>query len=103
MRLPSCCSRAGWLVPHEIRVGLSRPDATIPAAVLTFFMALPFLVESTPRAYRLKAGNADFPISTSFGTFPSAPPTRRESNWIAHWYASDLSRNINLWGALGGF
>jgi hypothetical protein len=33
-------------------------------------MALPFLVDSTPRAYRLKAGNADLSISTSFGTFP---------------------------------
>jgi hypothetical protein len=33
-------------------------------------MALPFFVDSTPRAYRLKAGNADLPISTSFGTFP---------------------------------
>jgi len=27
-------------------------------------------VDSTPRAYRLKAGNADLPISTSLGTFP---------------------------------
>jgi hypothetical protein len=33
-------------------------------------------VDSTPRAYRLKAGNAGLPISTSYGTFPgqvSAP------------------------------
>jgi hypothetical protein len=34
-------------------------------------MALPFFVDSTPRAYRLKAGNADPPISTSAGTSPS--------------------------------
>jgi len=27
-------------------------------------------VESSPRAYRLKAGNAAPPISTSIGTFP---------------------------------
>jgi hypothetical protein len=33
-------------------------------------MALPFLVDSTPRAYRLKAGNADLPFSTRYGTFP---------------------------------
>jgi hypothetical protein len=40
-------------------------------------MALPFLVDSTPRAYWLKAGNADFPISTIFGTFPFAPRLAR--------------------------
>jgi hypothetical protein len=27
-------------------------------------------VDSTPRAYRLKAGNAGLRISTSYGTFP---------------------------------
>jgi hypothetical protein len=35
-------------------------------------MALPFLVDSIPRAYWLQAGNADFSISTSFGTFPDS-------------------------------
>ena len=50
---------------------LSMPDAAIPADVLFFFMALPFFADSTPRAYRLKAGNADLPISTRCGTFPS--------------------------------
>jgi hypothetical protein len=34
-------------------------------------MALPFLVESTPGAYGLKAGNAALPISTDYGTIPS--------------------------------
>jgi hypothetical protein len=33
-------------------------------------MALPFFVDQTPRAYRLKAGNADLPISTADGTSP---------------------------------
>ena len=46
------------------------PGATSPADMLSFFMALPFFVDPTPRAYRLKAGDADLPISTSFGTFP---------------------------------
>jgi hypothetical protein len=46
------------------------PGATSLADMLSFFMALPFFADSTPRAYRLKAGNADIPISTSFGTFP---------------------------------
>ena len=52
----------------------SRPDATIPADVLSLFMALPFLMDSTPRAYRLKAGNAAPPISTADGTFPPQLP-----------------------------
>jgi hypothetical protein len=37
------------------------------------FMALLSFVDSTPRAYRLKASNAAPPISTSPGTFPSGP------------------------------
>ena len=49
---------------------ISSPDATILAGVLFLLMALPFLVESTPRAYGLKAGNADLSISTAYGTFP---------------------------------
>jgi len=46
--------------------------AVAPAAgvVVVLFMALPFFVESAPRAYRLKAGNADPPISTFLGTSP---------------------------------
>ena len=37
----------------------SRPDATSSTDMLSLFMALPFLVESTPQAYGLKAGDAD--------------------------------------------
>jgi hypothetical protein len=47
-----------------------RANATIPAAMLSFFMALLSSPDSTPRAYRLKAGNAGLPISTSYETFP---------------------------------
>jgi hypothetical protein len=36
--------------------------------VVNLFMALLSSVESAPRAYRLKASNAAFPISTSIGT-----------------------------------
>jgi hypothetical protein len=39
--------------------------------VVGLFMALLSFVESAPRAYRLKAGNAAPPISTSIGTIPS--------------------------------
>jgi hypothetical protein len=45
--------------------------------MLLSFMALPFLVESAPRAYRLKAGNADLAISTDYGTFPCL-----RSDWL---------------------
>ena len=38
--------------------------------VIGLFMALLSFVESAPRAYRLKAGNAAPPISTSIGTIP---------------------------------
>jgi hypothetical protein len=44
--------------------------------VLVLFMALPFFVESAPRAYRLKAGNADLPyfnIDRDIPAFRSRP------------------------------
>src|SRR5712691_6359377 len=53
------------------------PTAPIPVGgeaidvVLTFFMALLSFVDSTPRAYRLKASNAAPPISTFAGAIPS--------------------------------
>src|SRR5271170_6808266 len=40
------------------------------AAVVGSFMALLSFVDSAPRAYRLKVGNACPPISTSTGTSP---------------------------------
>jgi hypothetical protein len=44
-----------------------------------FLMALPSFVESAPRAYRLKAGNAALPISTLPGTFPVAAAATDET------------------------
>jgi|SRR5450830_383697 hypothetical protein len=41
--------------------------------VLTFFMALLSFVDSTPRAYRLKASNAAPPISTFAGAISPMP------------------------------
>jgi hypothetical protein len=68
--------RFGHLEASPRSHAVSKPDATIPLGVLTFFMALPFLVDSTPRAYRLNAGNADLPNSTRYGTFPVATNIR---------------------------
>src|SRR3981081_1025661 len=52
------------------------PTAPIPVrgeavnGVVAFFMALLPFVDSTPRAYRLKASNAAPPISTFAGAIP---------------------------------
>jgi hypothetical protein len=61
------------------------PDAAIPADVLFLFMALPFFADSTPRAYRFKADNADLPISTRCGTFPSK--TWKEFHPTVDWHS----------------
>lgn len=57
--------------------GIPRVDlpANLQAALeggnlLSFFHGVAFPVDSTPRAYRLKVGNADLPISTSSGAIP---------------------------------
>jgi len=59
-------------------------------------MALPFLVESTPRAYGLKAGNADLSISTDYGTFPHRRaerviPQKLDAVFLRRLRGSDLS------------
>jgi len=46
---------------------------TTAADVVGSFMALLSFVDSAPRAYRLKVGNACPPISTSNGTSPGNP------------------------------
>jgi len=55
-------------------------------------MALPFLVESTPRAYGLKAGNAALPISTAYGTFPrfTSPSDDAHNSSVASIDAPDI-------------
>lgn len=59
------------LAPTASQASVTRAVAAAAAErVLFVFMALPFFVDQTPRAYRLKAGNADLPISTADGTSP---------------------------------
>jgi hypothetical protein len=43
-------------------------------------MALPFFVESAPRAYRLKAGNADLPY---FNIDRDIPPDRWQAPYLS--------------------
>jgi hypothetical protein len=44
--------------------------------VVILVMALLSFADSTPRAYRLKVGNASFPNSTETGAIPSIAPSR---------------------------
>ena len=53
---------------------VSMPDATIPDGMLSFFMALPSFVVSTPRAYKLKAGNADLRYFNMLRDIPKRRP-----------------------------
>jgi hypothetical protein len=62
----------------ETRSDLLQASSTIAtgmtaAIVVNSFMALLSSVDSAPRAYRLKVGNACPPISTSTGTSPNPP------------------------------
>src|ERR1700722_19044531 len=63
----------------EIFESASSLSALVGMAVIVvvWFMALLSFVESAPRAYWLKAGNAASPISTSSGTIPRAVAQRR--------------------------
>ena len=58
------------LAPTASLASETRAVAFTAERVLVVFMALPFSVDSTPRAYTLKAGSADFPISTRGRTSP---------------------------------
>src|SRR6188472_2400787 len=51
-----------------LRLGTSASDEGVVLVV----MALLSLADSTPRAYRLKVGNASFPSSTTTGASPAA-------------------------------
>jgi len=67
--------KATWallIVQTQSQASVTKTVAFTAERVLFVFMALPFSVDSTLRAYRLKAGNADFPISTEMGTSPFA-------------------------------
>src|ERR1041385_4014384 len=67
--MPAVRPNRSTLAPRS-RQAASTPDATVAAGVISIFMALLSFVDSAPRAYRLKAGNADPPISTMGGTSP---------------------------------
>src|SRR5882724_1843105 len=58
------------LAPTSCQAPSTIAAGSMAADVVNFFMALLSFVDSAPRAYRLKAGNACSPFSTSIGTSP---------------------------------
>src|SRR5690349_24718471 len=67
--MPAVRQNRSKLAPIS-RQASSTPAATAVAGVISLFMALLSFVDSPPRAYGLKAGNAGPPISTMGGTSP---------------------------------
>ena len=53
-------------MPSRLKAGTSVNDE----GVVILVMALLSFADSTPRAYRLKVGNASFPNSTETGAIP---------------------------------
>src|SRR5690349_16261631 len=71
LAMPAVRQNRSKLAPISRQASFT-PDATAAAGVISLLMALLSFVDSAPRAYRLKAGNADPPISTMGGTSPIA-------------------------------
>src|SRR5260221_5031550 len=73
--MPAVRQKRSKLAPTSCQASSTIATGTTAAGVVVSLMALLSFVESAPRAYRLKVGNACPPISTSTGTSPrwSAP------------------------------
>src|SRR5271155_5589317 len=68
--MPAVRQKRSKLAPTSCQASSMVATGTT-AAVVGSFMALLSFVDSAPRAYRLKVGNACPPISTSTGTSPA--------------------------------
>src|SRR5271155_4119896 len=68
--MPIIRQKRSKLAPTACQAPSTNAVASGTGGVIILFMALPFFRDSAPRAYRLKAGNADPPISTFSGTSP---------------------------------
>src|SRR5271163_3416834 len=69
--MPAVRQKRSKLAPTSCQASSMVATGTTAADVVGSFMALLSFVDSAPRAYRLKVGNACPPISTSNGTSPS--------------------------------
>src|SRR5208337_459664 len=74
--MPAVRQKRSKLAPTSCQASSMVATGTTAADVVGSFMALLSFVDSAPRAYRLKVGNACPPISTSNGTSP------RDWSWI---------------------
>jgi hypothetical protein len=72
---------------RDFRSGAYTTSGVPDGVSLLLSIALPSFVDSIARAYRLKAGNAAWKVSTTAGTTPMG---RRESD------APDVERNQDL-------
>src|SRR5271156_3308534 len=68
--MPAVRQKRSKLAPTSCQASSMVATGTTAADVVGSFMALLSFVDSAPRAYRLKVGNACPPISTSNGTSP---------------------------------
>jgi hypothetical protein len=68
--MPAVRQKRSKLAPTSCQASSTVATGTTAADVVSSFMALLSFVDSAPRAYRLKVGNACPPISTSTGTSP---------------------------------
>src|SRR5271168_3187059 len=69
--MPAVRQKRSKLAPTSCQASSMVATGTTAADVVGSFMALLSFVDSAPRAYRLKVGNACPPISTSNGTSPA--------------------------------
>src|SRR5690242_19392816 len=86
--MPAVRQNRSKLAPISRQASLT-PDAIAAAGVISLLMALLSFVDSAPRAYRLKAGNADPPISTMGGTSP-----RRRHGTYRRWPVRTRKRRL---------
>ena len=68
--MPAVRQKRSKLAPTSCQAFSTIATGMTAAIVVNSFMALLSFVDSAPRAYRLKVGNACPPISTSTGTSP---------------------------------
>src|SRR6266446_2894688 len=68
--MPAVRQNRSKLAPTCCQASSTIAAGTTPAGVVDSFMALLSFVDSAPRAYRLKAGNAYLTFSTSTRTSP---------------------------------
>src|SRR5712691_8708457 len=69
--MPAVRQKRSKLAPTSCQASSMVATGTTAADVVGSFMSLLSFVDSAPRAYRLKVGNACPPISTSTGTSPA--------------------------------